>query len=178
MPAQRITSFVLLILILLFPACPDNESGKADGETRPAVKWESFNSGLAKVFKEKKPAIIDFYADWCHWCKVMDRETFSNNEVAKILARDFITIRVDTQKEESINYMGKNTTSSQFGPMLGVRGLPTIVFMDKEGKLIDLVPGFVKPDIFIGILRYINEECYKRQISFDDYINKKADCDK
>ena len=178
MLSKRISLFVLLLLIFFIPACPDNSGNKVDGETRAIVKWQSFNSGLAKVLKEKKPAIIDFYADWCHWCKVMDRETFSNEEVAKILSRDFITIRVDTQKEESITYMGKTVTSSQFAPMLGVRGLPTIVFMDKEGKLVDVVPGFIKPDVFTGILRYINEECYKRQISFEDYINKKTDCGK
>ncbi len=178
MRAQHINYFIFLLFILLVLTCSDSPGSKLDGKTKSTVKWESFNSGLSKALKQKKPVIIDFYADWCRWCKVMETETFSNEEVAKILNKDFITIRVDTEKSESITYKGKTTTSSQFAPMLGIQGLPTVVFMDSDGDLIDKVPGFIKPDIFVGILRYISEGCYKQQISFADYMSKKAACSK
>jgi thioredoxin-related protein len=161
-----------ILLIPAYPACSDSPDHKS------TVKWEPFNSGLKKALKQKKPVIIDFYADWCYWCKVMEKETFSNQEVAKLLNKDFIAVRVYTEKDEEITYMGKTITSGRFVSMLGVRGLPTVVFMDNEGRLIDQVPGFIKPDIFIGILRYISEGCYKQQISFADYMNKKSGCSK
>jgi thioredoxin-related protein len=170
LPAKQLSIFILLFFILLIPAYSDSPGSKS------TVKWESFNSGLKKALKQKKPVIIDFYADWCYWCKVMEKETFANQEVAKVLNKDFITVRVFTEKDEEITYMGKTTTPGKFASMLGVQGLPTVVFMDGEGKLIDKVPGFIKPDIFYGILRYISEGCYKQQISFADYINKKAAC--
>jgi thioredoxin-related protein len=108
----------------------------------------------------------------------MEKETFANPEVVKVLNRDFIAIKVYTEKEEQINYIGKKTTPNGFASLLGVQGLPTVVFMDSNGKLIDKVPGFVKPDIFVSILRYISEGCYKQQITFADYMNKKAGCGK
>lgn len=164
----------LLLTAVILIACPGNSESQKKPNT--TVKWESFNTGLSKAIKEKKPVIIDFYADWCHWCKVMDRETFSNEEVVKLLSRDFIAIRLDMEKSETITYSGKTVSLNTFASMLGVRGLPTVVFMDKDGDLIDKVPGYIKPDIFIGILRYISEGCYKLQVSFADYLNKKAGC--
>jgi thioredoxin-related protein len=176
LPLKRLNIFILFLFILItipaHPACSDSPGSKS------TVKWESFNSGLSKALKQKKYVIIDFYADWCYWCKVMEKETFANQEVVKVLNRDFVAVKVYTEKDEEITYMGVKTTSSRFASMLGVTGLPTVVFMDGEGKLIDQVPGFVKPDIFVSILRYISEGCYKQQITFADYMNKKAGCGK
>ncbi len=166
--------YLIILAAVFFIGCPhDSES---QDRLNGGVKWESFNSGLAKAKSQKKPVIIDFYADWCHWCKVMDSETFTNKDVAKILRDSFIAVRLDMEKAENISYMGMKTSTNKFASALGVRGLPSIAFMDKDGNLIDLVPGFIKPEIFVGILRYINEGCYKMQVSFEDYMNKKADC--
>jgi thioredoxin-related protein len=170
----KFKSFIFSVFLFLILGCPDNSESGA--KLKFSVKWESFSAGLLKAREQKKPVIIDFYADWCHWCKVMDKETFSDNEVAQLIRNKFIAIRIDTEKSEKINYKGMSTTTDKFAPMLGVSGLPTVVFMDKDGNLIDKVPGFVKADIFTGILRYINEGCYKHQISFADYMNKKVDC--
>ena len=40
-------------------------------------EWYSFNEGIALAKKENKHIVLDFYTDWCGWCKVMDQKTFS-----------------------------------------------------------------------------------------------------
>ncbi len=165
---------ILFVILLTIPGCSDNSKSKVK-ETAD-IKWESFDAGISKAKEQKKLIVIDFYADWCYWCKVMDRETFSDKEVVQIIKKHFIAIRIDTEKGEKITYKGMTIVPNGFATMLGVRGLPTVAFMDKDANFIDKVPGFIAADIFIGILRYISEGCYKLQVSFADYMNKKVDC--
>jgi thioredoxin-related protein len=141
------------------------------------VKWLSFQDGYQKVLKEKKPAVIDFYADWCTWCKVMDKKTFANLKVAKQLKTNFICIRINPDStNQKINYNGKTFTNLTFGQALGMQGLPLIVFMDKSGQFITSRPGYVEADAFLPLLEYIKKECYNQKISLQDYLDKKEKC--
>ena len=65
-------------------------------------KWHSFNDGLVKADKESKMILVDFYADWCHWCKVMDEKTFKDENVAKKLQERFVTIKLDAEDAKRI----------------------------------------------------------------------------
>ena len=49
------------------------------------VKWLSFEEAVEKSKTEKRKIFIDVYTDWCGWCKVMDKNTFSEEKIAKIL---------------------------------------------------------------------------------------------
>lgn len=157
-----------LLFILMLPL----SSFAAEG-----IKWVSFNDGIARVKKEKKPAIVDFYADWCHWCKVMDAKTFTDSAVKKILLEQYITIRVDPDREkEKIKYDGKSFSATEFAGALGIQGFPSVVFMDKEGKLITVLPGYVDAKTLLPILGYIRTECYEQKVTLEDYLKKKGKC--
>lgn len=150
------------------------------GETGAAVKstlrWYTYNEGISRARAQQRPVIIDFYASWCHWCKVMERETFSNEQVKKRLAADYIAIRIDMESNTAIRLKGRTLAPQEFASMMGVRGLPTLAFLDKNGEPITAIPGFIKPDILLPLLNYIRDECYKRQLSFQDYMEQKTDC--
>ena len=45
------------------------------------IKWVDFNTGLALAQQTGKMAVIDCYTDWCGWCKVMDKKTFSDPKI-------------------------------------------------------------------------------------------------
>ncbi len=138
------------------------------------VTWYSFDKGYDIARQKRKPVVIDFYADWCMWCKVMDDKTFSEPEVQKKMTRDYVAIRIDMQKSGKITYDGQAYTPQEFAGMLGVEGLPTLVFMDKKGKFVTRIPGFVKPDIFKVLLEYMEEECYGKQVTFKEYMKDKG----
>lgn len=141
------------------------------------VKWYDFNSGLHVVKNTKKPAVIDFYADWCIWCKTMDKETFANPAIEKKLNKDYIAIRINVEKNDVVQFENKNYSAQEFAAYCGVEGLPTLVFMDNEGKLVTRIPGYIKADVFLSLLDYIKDECYKKQVSFQDYL-KQRECNK
>ena len=58
------------------------------------IEWLDFNSGFSKAIDEGKIAVIDCYTDWCGWCKVMDKKTFSDSGVIQRLKEKYISINV------------------------------------------------------------------------------------
>lgn len=141
------------------------------------VKWYDFNAGYSAIKNSKKPAVIDFYADWCIWCKTMDKETFGNPMVAKKMGNDYIAIRINVENNETLLFDNKKFSTQEFAAYCGVDGLPTLVFMDKEGQLVTRIPGYIKSDVFLSLLDYMKDECYKKKVSFSDYMKNK-DCNK
>ena len=133
--------------------------------------WEEFDAGLAKSAKESKPVLIDFYTDWCHWCKVMDEKTFENDEVKTYLDKYFVKIKVNAEeRRDKQTYEGKTYNSVKLARTFGVTGYPALAFLDKNQKLITLVPGFLPPEKFINVLKYMKDECYTKDVSFEDFM--------
>lgn len=166
MKLKQINFSLIILLILLM----------LNTNAYSKTKWLSFNEGIKLADKQNKPILVDFYASWCHWCEKMDKEVFENKSVAKNLQRDFVTIRIDTESNTSLTYKGKTFSPKQFSQAVGVTGLPTLLFMEKDGTPITKLPGFVKADMFKSILAYIKKKCYKTKISFHDFIKNKESC--
>src|SRR3989337_429949 len=83
----------ILLLITIFASIT-----AASAET---TKWYSYEEGMLAAGSMGKPAIIDFYADWCPPCVAMEEGTYPDPRVVSELA-DFIAIKVDTQKRIDI----------------------------------------------------------------------------
>jgi len=137
------------------------------------VKWLGFDAGIEKALEEKKPVLIDFYTEWCHWCKVMDDKTFNAEEVAKKLSDDFVCIRLNAEDQKSsLNFDGKMYTNAEFTQALGVSGFPTLAFIDDAGQFITKVPGYVPAKDFVNILNYIDKKYYEKNMSFEEFLEK------
>ncbi len=139
-------------------------------------EWLNFNEGMKKAKQEKKFVLVDFYTDWCHWCKVMDQKTFQDPAVAKKLQQSFVTVRLNPEKKgESVTYLDKTYTNAQFSQAFGVTGYPSLAFLDSQGKVITMVPGYVEAKEFIQILNFIDQRCYEKQVSYEDF-KKNGSC--
>lgn len=138
------------------------------------IPWHSYKEGKAKALKEKKYLVVDFYTNWCKWCKVMEEKTYANQEVLKVIHKHFVLAKVDADKVENIlEYNNKNYSLGEFLTALNVTGFPSTAFFDPKGNIITLVPGMIPANIFVSILHYIRQECYQQQISFQEYQEKK-----
>jgi thioredoxin-related protein len=163
----------LLILFMMLVLISDFPSKSVYPDSR--VQWQSFNEGW-QAAKKKKTIVIFFFADWCHWCRAMDKDTFSNSQVISKISGGFVPVKINIESRDVINYKNKQFAPKEFAAMMGVEGLPNIVFMDKDGEIITRIPGFVKTDIFLPLLGYIKDECYKNKVPFRDYVQRKTDC--
>lgn len=171
---RRVTILVVVIISFL-ASCGGGEPQK---ETSRADQWVTFDVGMALGAKEKKPVIIDFYTSWCRWCKVMDEKTFSDPEVAAYLAEHFVTIRLNAEsRNERYTFKGREYSPVELTRSFNVRGFPSLAYLDKGGELITVVPGFVPKETFLPFLHYIQKECYKQQMSFEEFLKKQEECE-
>jgi len=104
---------------------------------------------LTKANKEKKLIFIDAYTEWCHWCKVMDKEVFSTDEVSEYLNKNFVPMRWDMEKDFGITLAMKYK----------VRSYPSFIVLRGDGQLVSLVSGYMPKDDFVSWL----ESCMQNQ---------------
>lgn len=156
--------FILVIMHSLSLAS-DKKSG--------ALTWKSFDEGLQLAQKQKKPILVDFYTDWCGWCKKMDEATYKNTDVVKLLSQKFIVIKLNPEQNAQYTFNNQPVNGSQLAKMFGVRGYPTTGFLSESGKLITAVPGFIPPENFLPILSYIEGKWYDK-MGFEEFQKKQG----
>ena len=150
----RTVFFIFALLICLCAAAPLH-AGSTD------INWNSYNTGMKKIAQENKKGFIHFYTDWCTYCKMMNRKTFSNDSVAAYLNRNFVPIRVNGDEQKSV--------ISDYG----VNGFPTNLFVAEDQSDIGSRPGFIPADIFLKMLKYIESDSFKH-MSFQDYVDNNS----
>ncbi len=157
-----VLSVVFILLVQVLPAA--------------GQEWYSFQEGMKIAKDQEKHIIIDFFADWCTWCKVMDKETFSDNDVKKYLFENFIPIRLNAESTtETLQFQGQTFTPRELTSAFRVTGFPSIAFLTPESQVITVIPGYIKKDMFMNLMQYMERECYKSQTPLDQFLEK--DCD-
>jgi len=117
------------------------------------VTWLTWEEAMERSQVEKKKMIVDIYTDWCTWCKKMDQTSFSDSVVVNYLNENYYAIKLDAQSEEPINYNSKvyeyenriwNGGYHQLAlELMGNKmKLPTVVFLDENGQVIQSIGGF------------------------------------
>jgi thiol:disulfide interchange protein DsbD len=116
------------------------------------VTWKNLTSLEqieTSVKSDKKPIMIDFYADWCAQCKELDKYTYTDEKVVE-LSKNINNIKIDLTKE-----------NSDITNKYGIKGLPVVIFMKPNGEEIKelRVTGFLKPEEFSKrIEKLLNEK--------------------
>ena len=110
-------------------------------------EWQKFSiQAYETSLKNNERMVIDFYADWCIPCKELDALTFSDKSVINEMGR-FTNYKVDmtitTDENESLR------------KRFDVIGMPTVLIIDSEGKVVNRITGFVNADEFLSFIREV-----------------------
>ncbi len=95
------------------------------------VEWKEWGPEAFDLAKaEDKPVLLDIGAVWCHWCHVMDRESYENADTAKIINEHFIAIKVDRDERPDVDARYQAAISS----ISGQGGWPLTAFLTPDGR--------------------------------------------
>lgn len=109
-----------------------------------ALPWErDLPTALTRAGNEKKLVMVDFYTDWCQWCKRLDQKTLSDAKVQEAL-QGVVTVRLDAEKD------GREAAAR-----FSVEGFPTLVFLNASGAEVGRIPGYMDPSPFLQELQDI-----------------------
>ncbi|MEZ4795378.1 MAG: thioredoxin family protein [Flavobacteriaceae bacterium] len=152
------------------------------------IKWMSMNEALAAQAKNPKKIFVDVYTNWCGPCKMLDKNTFSNPDVASFVNKNFYAVKFNAEGDETISYQGKSysnpgydpskamkrNSSHQFSRFMGVNAYPTMLFIDETGNLINRVKGYRTPQQLELFLKLFGTNLWKditTQEAYQDYVD-------
>ena len=96
------------------------------------VEWYAWGpEAFARARAEDKPILLDIGAVWCHWCHVIDRESYENPETAAIINEHFIAVKVDRDERPDIDIRYQNAVSA----ISGQGGWPLTAALTPDGKV-------------------------------------------
>ncbi len=122
------------------------------------VKWLEWSKETFKKAQElDKPILLGISAVWCHWCHVMDKTTYSDSEVARLIEKNFVPIRVDRDRRPDID------------KRYNMGGWPSTVFLTPDG---DVLTGgtYIPSTQMVSLLDYISQLYHKNKGNFESKI--------
>ena len=149
-------------------------------EEHGLVKWLSIEEAQKKYKESPKPLLIDFYTDWCGWCKHMIKTTYSNPGIAGYINANFYPVQFDGESKDTIVYNGKTykpTGTAKRDPhefaikMLGGNmSYPTTIFSTNNFEYNLMVPGYLDEKKIEPMLVFMTENVW--QVAQFDEFNK------
>jgi uncharacterized protein len=96
------------------------------------IDWHPWGPEPFELAKRTgRPILLDIGASWCHWCHVMDEGTYVDTEVARLLASEFIAVKVDRDENPEVD----RRYQRQVGALTGEGGWPLTAFLTPAGEV-------------------------------------------
>lgn len=117
---------VLMILVAVYYGRVIYGQMTAVGPPQNGLWITSLDEGMARAAKEKKPAIVDFFAQWCPPCLELDRQVWSRPSIRETLSEKWVAVKIDCTRDTK--------TCHEAVERFKVIGWPTVVFLDRLQK--------------------------------------------
>ena len=132
-----------LLLIALFAACLQAQTAAPP----PAIVWHPWSDAIfAQAARDHKFVLLDLEAVWCHWCHVMDQETYRDPIVQRLMDKNYIAVKVDQDSRPDISNRYEDY------------GWPATVIFNANGGEIVKRQGYLLPRQMASILQAVIDD--------------------
>ncbi|WP_173424369.1 thioredoxin family protein [Psychroserpens jangbogonensis] len=147
------------------------------------INWVTLDEALELQKKNPKKIMMDVYTNWCGPCKMLDKNTFHNQDVVAFVNKNYYAVKFDAEGDSTIDYDGRTFSNPGYKAELknrrnGVHDLtrylkvnayPTIVFFDTDAKVISPIKGYQKPQQIELYLKLFLGDDYKSMTTQEDF---------
>jgi len=152
MVRQLIQASLLILALVVSMSC----GGQSEPSDPPAehsvrshtavnVEWEDeWDEAFARAAAEGKPVLVNFYAEWCVWCKQLETVTFRDQKVAAMLAENVVPLNIDIDGDVADLVRDHR-----------IQAPPTIVVFSQGGEELGRIPGYLPPSSFLTVVEKI-----------------------
>ncbi len=150
------------------------------------INWMTMDEALAAQAKVPKLIFVDMYTNWCGPCKMMDRNTFENQDVADYMNEHYYAVKFNAEGNDTVNFNYQTFTNPDFNPAkvktrngvhefsryVGIRAYPTVVFINTQMEVITAVKSYQTPqrlELYLKVFATGKYLDLKTQESFDAY---------
>lgn len=149
------------------------------------INWMSLEEAEAAQAIQPKKIMMDVYTSWCGPCKLLDKNTFQNEDVVKYVNEHYYAVKFNAEGDEKINFKNNLFENPDYDPKrkgrnaqhqlagaLSITAYPTIVFFNESGETLLPVPGYKTPEqleLYLKLFLNNDHENINTQEQWDQY---------
>ena len=133
-------------------------------QEKDIIEWKTVQQADSLQLKgDKRLILMDVYAEWCGPCKLMDKHTFQNKEVAQYINENFIPVKFNAESKEDVTFKGKTyqwvsngrTGLQAFAYFIlgGQVRYPSMPIIDTNGRPITSITGYYQAEEFLSTIK-------------------------